>query len=172
MEYLAVGRVLKPQGVKGELKVEPWTRSPERFQDLSRVFTDISGYEELQVTGVRCHRGFVYLKAAGIASLEEAETLRGSLLWIPASWREQLPPGEYYIYDLLGIQVYCSGGEYLGELIEVLSLPGNDVFLVQKGQQELLIPALYRVIKRVDIAGSRMEVEMLPGLREAGKNAD
>lgn len=172
MDYLAVGRVLKPQGVKGELKVEPWTRSPQRFKDLSRVFTDIPGYEELQINGVRCHRGFVYLEVAGIASLEEAEALRGSLLWIPASWREQLPPGEYYIYDLLGIQVYCSSGEYLGEIKEVLSLPGNDVFLVQKGTQELLIPALYQVIKRVDIAGSRMEVELLPGLREAGKNAD
>ncbi len=172
MEYLAVGKVLKPQGVKGELKVEPWTRSPERFKNLSRVFTDIPEYETLELVQVRCHRRFVYLKAAGIDSLEEAEGLRDSLLWIPESWREELPPGEYYIYDLLGMQVYCTSGEYLGELKEVLSLPGNDVFLVKKGQQELLIPALHRVIKEVDMGRSRMEIIMLPGLREAGKYAD
>ncbi len=172
MDYLAVGKVLKPQGIKGELKIEALTSFPERFLELERVFTEVSGWEELEISGVRLKQNFVFLKIKGIDSIEEAEPLRGKLLKIPASWRKKLPQGEYYIFDLIGIEVFSVTGEHLGELTEVLSLPGNDVYLVVKEDQEIPVPALKKVVKKVDISGRRMEVELLPGLREAGKNAD
>ncbi len=172
MDYLAVGKVLKPQGIKGELKVEILTSFPERFFELERVFTELSGLEELEISEVRLQQNFVYLKIKGIESIEDAGPLRGKLLKIPASWRKKLPRGEYYIYELIGLSVFSTSGEYLGKLTEVLSLPGNDVYMVEKEEQEIPVPALKKVVKKVDISGRRMEVELLPGLREAGKNAD
>ncbi len=170
MDFLAVGKVLKPQGVKGELKVEPLTRSPERFLELEKVFSDARGNKELKICGVRFQKNLVFLKIEGIDSIEGAEQLRNKLLFIPASWRKELPRGEYYIYELIGIEVFTGNGERLGTLKEVMSLPGNDVFLVEKEDEEILIPALKKVVKKVDLDRGQMEVELLPGLREAGAN--
>ncbi len=172
MEFLAVGRVLKPQGVKGEIKVKPLTRSPERFLDLEKVFIEGPEKKTLEIMEVRLKKDVVFLKVAGFDSIEDVEPLRNKLLLIPVSWRQELPEGEYYIYELIGIDVFSTQGEHLGEISEVMSLPGNDVYLVKKGDQEIPIPALKKVVKKVDISGKRMEVELLPGLREAGKNAN
>jgi len=167
MEYLAVGRVLKPQGIKGEIKVEPLTHSLERFEALEKVYSDIPSKRQLNILNCRLHKGYPILKLEGIDDVDQARSLAGSYLKIPSTWREELPVDSYYIYDLVGLEVFTGDGKHLGELKEVMTLPGNDVFLVQGEGRELLIPALKQVVKKVDLEEKRLVVELLPGLGEA-----
>ena len=95
-----------------------------------------------------------------------AETLRGSWLTIPESDLEPLPDGAFYHFQLVDMDVYTDDGEHLGQIVEIIETPGNDVYIVRKtNERDLLLPAIKDVILDVDVESSRMTVHLLPGLR-------
>ncbi len=109
-EYLMIGQVIKPQGVRGEIKVLPLTDDPERFLDLARVFLDETGGEALAVRAARTREGYAYLCLAGVEDRDAAEALRGRELFVPRAEAAPLPEGRYYIADLIGMQVVDEAG--------------------------------------------------------------
>jgi 16S rRNA processing protein RimM len=151
-----VGRVLALWGVGGDLKVEPLTDFPERFKSGATLW--VCGRRH-DVQRSRWSRGFVYLGLSGVDSRNAAEELRGALLEVPETELTALPEGQYYRFQIIGLEVCTPEGSSLGRVAEILPTGSNDVYVVRGGPRELLIPAIEDVVIEVDLAGGRLVVE-------------
>lgn len=164
MERIVIGEVLKPQGIKGEIKVYPLTDNGNRFKKLNEVFLSDGKTETgCKVKGVRVDpKGIVYLYLEEIDTLEKAEKYRGFQVRID---RTEVPPlkDRWYYFELEGMKVY-ENDIFLGTLIRVQETGANDVYLVKGGKGEICIPALKSVVKNIDVPGQRMDVILPPGL--------
>ena len=160
-ERLIVGRIVRPWGARGQVKVEPQTDFPERFRRGAR-FT-IGDREYTCHSVVNSPRSLV-LKLEGVDSPEAAEALRGALLEVPTAEAPALPEGTYYHYQLIGLEVRTAEGEDLGRVVEVLTTGGTDVYVVHGPRGEVLLPATSEVVASIDLASGRMTVTPLPGM--------
>lgn len=165
-ELVAVGQILKPFGVKGDVRVRSLSHVPGRFQGLQRVtLVAKSGQTvETSVTRVREVHGSFVLGFEAFTTPEEAAAFRGGFVKIP---REAAPPrsaGQFYEYELLGMTVADEQGQVLGTLDEILETGGNHVFVVRRQGREVLIPATREVVASVDVAGNTMKVRRVEGL--------
>ena len=152
---LIIGEVLKPQGIRGELKIKPFTDSAEVFTNFKRVFMD---GEEYKVLGMRIGGdGCVYLALRGVPDRNAAELLRGKHLTVPRDDAPPLEEGTYYIADLLGSEVYTESGKFLGILKDVRQL-ATDVYTVEKDGKEVLFPAVAGVVESVDLIAKKITV--------------
>ncbi len=160
-EFVVIGRVLATWGRLGMLKVEPATDFPERFNLSSIVYID---NQPLTIDAVTWRKGMAFIKFSGIDSPEDAEELRHKEIQIPRHLVKPLPRGQYYHFQLIGLQVYTTNGELLGSIDRILSTGSNDVYIVAGKQKEFLIPAIDDVVKEVDLAEGRMVIEPIEGL--------
>lgn len=161
---VAVGRINGPWGVRGHVKVTPLTSNAERFVTGTTLL--IEGIPR-KVLDVQSPRGFPCVLFRGFEDRPSAEALNGALIEIPESELPALPDGEYYVYDLVGLEVQTREGEPLGRLVEVLRTGANDVYVVHaEGARDVLLPAIPDVVVAVDLEAGRMLVEPLPGLLE------
>lgn len=167
--FLIIGRILRPHGVRGEVRVSVHTELPERFEWLEQVYLaqnpDVKHPKHLAVEGVRLHQDHVLLKLAGIDSRDDADTLRALWLLVPESEGIPLEDGEFYLYHLDNMAVYTDSGEFLGRIVEILETKANDVFVVRGDAGELLLPDIDEVVKSIDLDAGRMIVHLLSGLR-------
>jgi 16S rRNA processing protein RimM len=163
-EWMLVGRVVGPFGVHGEMKVEPYTDFPDRFSRLQHVYI---GEERraYKVLGSRRHK-HVLLRLAGLTTPEEVAALHGQYVWIPRSEAMPLGEGEYYIRDIIGLRVFSTEGEQLGEVQDILITGSNDVYVVRGERGEVLIPAIHDVVRELDVPGGRIIVEVIEGMLE------
>lgn len=164
MGRVAVGRINSPWGLKGHVKVTPLTSNPDRLAVDAELL--IGGRRRRVLEHVEPY-GYPILRFEGYPDRTAAETLRGELIEIDEAELQELPPGEYYIDDLVGMDVVTVEGERVGRLVEVLTTGANDVYVVRReGARDVLIPAIHDVIREVDVAGKRMTIDPLPGLLE------
>ena len=163
---LTIGRIVAPFGLLGEMKVQLETDFPERFARIRQVcIRRPNGDAQLSaVESARLHKTQVLLRLPGIAKIEQAEELRGSLVQIKRQDAVRLPANEFYIHDLVGCEVVTVEGRVLGLLTSVLRGPGNDVYVVGEGKSEFLIPAIKDVVRDVDTTARRITVAPTPGL--------
>ncbi|MBI2303850.1 MAG: 16S rRNA processing protein RimM [Chloroflexi bacterium] len=164
--FIIVGRVLSPWGVGGEVKVEVLTDFPERFDPGSQVY--LLG-KEYEVQKSRPGKNFVIVKLARVDSRDDAEALAGRYLEVPRDQLHSLPEGEYYPFQIQGLEVWTTQGECWGEVVEVLRGQGNDVLVLRPangGGRETLVPVIEEVIKEVDLERGRIIIEPLVGMRE------
>lgn len=161
-----VGRVIKPRGLKGELKVKIITSFPGHFEKLESLFVkqkDI--WQAYSVIQAKLSGRFVYLKFKDVNSVEQAEQLRNAELGIEQQQLVELEQDEYYVHDLIGLQVFDEQDLLLGTLTDVETYPGNDVYVVQaEDGREYLIPAIQKVIKQVNIKTNRLTIHVMEGL--------
>jgi 16S rRNA processing protein RimM len=166
--FLAIGRVIRPHGVRGDVTVDVYTHMPERFSWLEQIYVSrnvkAADPDVVDVEGVRFHQGRVLLKLSGYDTREDAEGLRGIFLFVPEDEGIPLEENEVFLFDLEGLDVYTDEDEYLGVLVEVLETGANDVFIVKGDGGELLIPNTEEAIVEVDLEAKRMVVHILPGL--------
>lgn len=149
MDYFELGQVLKPQGIKGEVKLQPYTDDLERFGALSHVYLKKGGaYERRNVQSARVYREFAFVKIEGVDDRNAAELLRGQNLYIDREHAAPLPEGAHYIADLIGLTVYDNAGREIGRLEEILKLTGGgiDVYQVAGETGRILFPAAPGVI--------------------------
>mgnify|MGYP000476507632 CR=1 FL=1 len=166
-QLLQVGVISSTHGIRGEVKVFPTTDDPDRFRKLKQVILD-TGREQkgLEIEGVKFFKQFVILKFKGIDNINDIEKYKGKSLYVTREHAVKLKKDEYFIADLIGIQVVSDEGEELGTISDVLQTGANDVYVVSKdGAKDLLIPAIHACIQNVDVAAGQMEVHLLPGLR-------
>lgn len=163
--FVVVGRVLRPHGVRGELRVEILTDYPERLPS-HRVLYIGPEPTPYQVEGIRFHRGAALIKLAGCDDRNAAEELRGQWVQIPIEAAVPLEEGEYYHFQVVGVEVVTTEGEPLGRVAEVIETGANDVYVVHGPRGEVLIPAIEDVVRELDLEARRMIVEILPGLLE------
>lgn len=160
-----IGRVVATQGNRGEVRVISLTDFPDRFRNLKRVYLIQEGKEPITTEVERAwhHKGFIILKIKGYDSISQAKELKGSLIAIPKEERIKLRMDEYYIDDLIGLEVESDKGKRLGKIIDVIKNPGNDIYVV-RNDKELWIPATKEVIKRIDLENKKMTIHMMEGL--------
>jgi 16S rRNA processing protein RimM len=163
-----VARVLRPHGCRGEMRLLPLTDFPERFSGMKRVTVQKGDeYREMAVEGVRWHQKVVLMKLAGVDDPVAARTFQGAHLVVDRSGTVPLPADNYYVFDLIGLTVFSGEGRELGKISDVMRTGANDVYVVDRpGRRPLLIPALKRVVRTVDVAGGRMVVDLPEGLEE------
>jgi len=166
-KFVEIGKITGARGIKGELKVVPWSDAPEDFAKYSRFFLEQGGkFQEFQNERARSHQNMVLLQLKEISSVEAAASLRGQILYVKASDMPRLPDGKYYFYELLGLPVVLPDGKVLGKVREIMQTGANDVYVVQNGEKEYLIPAVPGVVSNVDQDRGRIEITPLPGLLE------
>ena len=162
--FLAVGRVIKPHGVNGEVRVELMTDRPERFGWLKAIYVGERDPRRVGVVSARQHGEYVLLKLEGYPTRNEAELLRNELLQVPEDEAIPLEEGEYFLHQLLDLTVVTDEGRDLGRLTAVLETGANNVFIIQGPRGEVLVPDIPDVVLEVDVDGGRIVIRPLPGL--------
>jgi 16S rRNA processing protein RimM len=163
-EFLAIGRVLRPHGVRGELLLETFTDFPERLQPGDTVYLG-EPPRPRRLQTVRFHRGQLLLGLADCADREAADAFRGWLVQVEHAAAVPPPPGRHYQYELIGLRVVTDEGEELGTLAEILETGSADVYVVRGPGGDLLLPAIRSVIRELDLEQKRVLVHLIAGLR-------
>ena len=162
---LEVGQIVNTFGIKGEVKVTPFTDDINRFDDLKKVYVKTRKESKLyKVESVRYHKNMVLLKFEGINNPEDAELLKNSFLEIDREDAIPLEEGQYFIVDLIGLDVYTDEGNFLGKVDDIYNTGANDIYVVKDelGKQ-ILLPGIKEVIKEVKLE-DRIIVHLIPGL--------
>jgi 16S rRNA processing protein RimM len=155
--FVAVGRVLGPFGLKGELRLQSLTDNPDRFAPRSKLWI---GAQPVTVAASREAQGYVYVTLKGFPDRTAVERFRQAIVQVPESALPALPEGEHYRYQLVGLDVFDTTENRLGVLEEVLETGANDVYRVRTLEGgELLIPALGSVVISVDLTEKRIVVD-------------
>ena len=165
-EYFEIGQIVNTFGIKGMLKVNPFTDDMMRFEELEDLYIQYKGnLKKVKIEQVRYQKNQVLLKLEGINSIEEAENYRNCYLKIHRKDARNLEEDMYFIADLIGLEVYTNQNELLGKLDDVFSTGSNDVYVVkdQNGKQ-ILLPAIKEVIKQIDLKNKKITVELINGL--------
>lgn len=160
---LAVGKVTRPHGVAGEVKVQLTPGYEDLLANVGCVYLGNS-QRPYRVLSCRPHQGAVLLRLERVASRDDAEALRGAVVLISPEDLPSLPAGSYYPYQLIGLRVLRTSGEEIGQLSEILRTGSNDVYVVQKASGQLLLPALESVIRSIDLVAGTMVVDVPAGL--------
>ena len=166
-KYLRVGVITSPHGVRGEVKVYPTTDDVMRFKKLDKVILDLGRGEtrELKIRQVKFFKNMVILKFDGVDTMNEVEGWRQKDLLITRDQAIPLEEDEFFITDLIGLNVVTDEGETLGTLTDVMETGANDVYCVKTPEgKELLLPAIRDCILDVDLDKEEMLVHVLPGL--------
>lgn len=166
--YITIGKIVQTHGVQGYVKAIAYSNIPGRFDNLKTVYLETDGeMRGLIVEAVQDGHDATLLKFRGIDDRDSARKLVRQEIWIPESEKVQLPADSYFVFELIGLQVFdIEGGEYLGTLAEVLSGTGNDVYVIRSGETEILLPAVREFVKAIDLPANRMEVQLIEGMRE------
>jgi 16S rRNA processing protein RimM len=169
-----VGQVLRPHGVRGEVRVKILTGYPERLEQHACFYlarpASPEAVRRYPVEQLRLHQDVLLLKLGGCDDRNTADALRGMLVQIPAAEAVPLEEGEYYLFQLVGMQVETEDGEHLGRVTQVLETGANDVYIVQGSRGEMLLPAIEDVMVELDLESRRMVVRLTPGLLEEDKS--
>ena len=165
-DMLQVGIISSTHGIKGEVKVFPTTDDVNRFKKLKEVIlVTKKETKTLEIEGVKFFKKFAILKFKGIDSIESVMEYKGDGLYVTRENAVKLKENEYFITDLIDLQVFLENGELLGTLKEVMLTGANDVYVVEmKNKKEVLIPAIKQCILSVEIENKKMTVALLEGL--------
>jgi len=158
---IVVGKALKPVGLRGEFKIYPYTEAPDIFKDFPFLFFEEERYE---VAKTRIHQNLVVVSLKNVQTLEGAKNLTGKI--VKTSSRFFPPPedGEFFWYELIGLSVFDTQGERLGEVKSLVRTSAHDVLEIQTGKKELLIPFIDEIVKSIDVEQSRIIIDLLDGM--------
>jgi 16S rRNA processing protein RimM len=162
-EFLTVGRILRPHGVRGGVLVEA---KSELIHDLSPGMDVLIGEsrDAVLLKSIRQHRGQFILYFEDVSDRDSVESLRGTELAISLQDSSPLPEGSYFHWQIVGMDVESDNGEFLGKIVKILETGANDVYIISKEGSEFLIPAIEDVVLQVDLEKNLMIVHLLPGL--------
>lgn len=165
-EYIEIGQIVNSYGIKGFVKVVPYTDNPERFQEFKTIFVNYRNeLLEFEIDEVKINKSVVLLKFKGMNDINQIEIYKNCYLKIKKEDLKELPDDTYFIFDLIGMEVFTDKGDFLGNISDVIQTGSNDVYIVKgKDGKEILLPAIADVVKNVDIENKKMTVELLKGL--------
>lgn len=165
-QLLQVGVISSTHGVRGEVKVFPTTDDVKRFKKLKNVILD-TGREHLplEIEGVKFFKQFAILKFKGIDNINDIEKYKGKSLLVDRKNAVRLQKDEYFVADMIGMEVYTEDGVLFGTLKDVMETGANDVYIVDMTDgREVLIPAIKQCILKVDVENARMDIHLMEGL--------
>jgi 16S rRNA processing protein RimM len=149
--YLAVGKLRKPHGVKGEMLMEVWTDFPERLTKGKQIFVG-EDHITYEIDGIRSANRNLLIHFVGHNASQDVDQLRNAVIYVQTDSLPTLPEGEYYFHQLIGLHVIDENAQPVGILSEIMETGANDVYvLISPDGEEILIPAIDEVIKKVDL---------------------
>jgi len=161
-QFLAIGKVLRPQGVRGELRLEVYTGSPAHLKEVETVYVG-DKQRPYPLESSRLHQKILLIKLKGCDDRQQADEFRGQVIAIARADAAPLRPGQYYHHQIIGLSVISDEGEQLGTITEIIETGANDVYVVKNGDDELLLPATSSVILKS--GPPQVIVHLLDGLR-------
>lgn len=165
-KYLEIGQIVNTFGIKGQVKIVPFTDDITRFDELKEIYVEKKNELKLfQIEQVNYKKNMVILKLKGIETVEEAEKLRNCYLKIDRKDAKKLPKDTYFIVDLLGLNIYTDEGKLLGKVDDIYNAGSSDIYVVKDelGKQ-ILLPAIKDVLKEVDLENQKIIVHLIKGL--------
>ncbi|NTU58211.1 MAG: 16S rRNA processing protein RimM [Chlorobiaceae bacterium] len=153
MDLFLTGNILKPKGLKGELKVQPVTDFPESFLKRKEYYIGKTPDQVVlrKVLSAKLNQGFAWIVLEGIGSREEAEAVAGYRLYVTGDALEPMPDDRAYLHDLIGLEVLDEEGGKIGVLRDVLEMPAHDVYEVDTGSRKVLVPAVADFVAEIDL---------------------
>ena len=164
--FIEIGQIVNSYGIKGQMKIVPFTDDITRFNDLKTIFIEINKeLKEFKIEEVKYHKNNVLIKLEGINDINDTEKYKNCYVKIDRKNAVKLPKDTYFIIDLIGIEVFTEDNLFLGKIVDVFPTGSNDVYVVKDelGKQ-ILLPAISEVIKNVDITNKKMIVKLIKGL--------
>ena len=163
-KYLETGKIVGTHGVRGMVRVQPWSDSGEFLKQFKYIYADANGNKKIKINSVQPHGNVVLMQLENVNSIEDAEKLRGTVIYIDRK-DVKLPKGRYFIDDLIGCAVFdADTNETLGILSDVSSTGANDVWHIKRDDKEYLVPAIDEVIVSVEIEAERIAIRPLKGI--------
>ena len=168
-DFVAIGQILKPHGVKGALRVRPFTDDAERFSLMNRIYLTHNEVTRTAFTVCRTKPSnrFIILSLKEINSVESAEEWREAFIEIPRSECPPLTEGVHYYFELIGLIVYSNRGDRIGELVDVYTTAASDIYVIRNQNREILIPAVPEFIERIDVDEGVMIIRPIDGLLDS-----
>lgn len=165
-DLILIGHVIRAHGLTGLLRIVSYAQSKETFLQAGSVFlkTGQNELHEAKVVSMQPHRSWYLLRLSGLDSVEQVEIFKGAEILIRKDSLIKTGEDEFFWYELLGLEVYLTTGEYLGALKEIFPTGSNDVYVVENQGKEFLIPAIHQVVKEIDIPQKRMVISPMKGL--------
>ena len=157
LEYLEAGEIVTTHGVRGEMKIYPWSDGPEFLLDFDRVLIDRRVYT---VESCRVQKTCNLLTLSGIDTVEDAQKLRGKTVEV---FREDAPADLIFVPELIGMNVIADGVE-IGKITDVLDYPGNKVYVIE-GEHQYMVPAVKQFILSTDMENNTMQIHLIEGMR-------
>jgi 16S rRNA processing protein RimM len=161
--YLAVARVAGAHGIRGEVRCEVITDFPERLKRTQRLYRG-EGHVSVDLERARLDKRGAILKLAGVESRDDAEALRGQMLYVAEADAVSLPGDSYFWHQIIGLRVRSDSGDELGQVSEIMQTGSNDVYIVKDDGREILLPAIKDVVQDIDLGAGVMTVHLLEGL--------
>lgn len=167
--HLLLGEILRPHGIRGELRMRVLTDYPERIMELDSVFLgasiDAKRLTEFKIQKMRMHQGYALLTLEGVNDRNTAETLRGLVVMVDINEAVPLEDDEVYLYQLIGMRVITTEDTLVGHVSDVLETGANDVYVITTPEDhEILIPAIESTILEIDTESNTIRVEIPEGL--------
>jgi 16S rRNA processing protein RimM len=153
VDLYLTGIVLKPKGLKGELKVQPVTDFPESFLKRRKLYIGKTPEEAVlrNVQSAKLRQGFVWIVFEGVGTREEAEAVAGYRLFVTAEELESLPDDRAYLHELIGLEALDETGAKIGVVSDVLQMPAHDVYEIETGGRKVLVPAVEEFVDEIDL---------------------
>lgn len=163
MEYLKVGLITKPHGLKGEIKIIPLTDNPERFNDLKKVYLFYNNdYKSVTIQYIKNANNLIIIKLKNYNNREDAEKLRNIYMFINRDEGIPLDSGEYYTQDLVGCKFYYKD-KLLGNVIDVINEGSCDIFIIKNKGNDVFYPFLADYIDKIDILNKKIDINYIEG---------
>ena len=165
-EYFEIGQIVNTFGIKGFVKVNPFTDDLERLEELESVLVEKNKeLLEMKIEDIKYHKNLVLIKFKGIEDINMAEKYKGCYIKIKREATRKLPKDTYFIADLIGLPVYEENGNLLGKLDDIYNNKSHDIYVVKDelGKQ-ILLPSTKEVIKQIDIENEKIVVHLIDGL--------
>ena len=165
-EYFELGQIVNHFGIKGMVKVNPFTDDISQFEELESILVEKNGkLLDIQIEEVKYSKNQILLKLKGIDTVEEAEKYRGCYLKIARSNSKKLPKDTYFIADLLGLTVYTDENILLGKVEDIYNSGANDIYVIKSEDgKQILLPGIGEVIKQIDLEQEKIIVHLIKGL--------
>lgn len=161
-DMVALGRIVKPHGVRGCVCILPFNPQSESFAELKRAFLKspvTDGFKLFNVQRTSRHKQFFIIQLEGVDDLNKAQALRGWLIYVPKSELKKLDEDEYYYYELIDMEAYSKSGESLGRIAGIITTPAHDVLVIKSGDKEMMLPWIDGAVVDIDRENKRVVLE-------------
>ena len=165
-EYFEIGQIVNTFGIKGFVKVNPFTDDMQRFGELNYVFV-VRNKEllKMQIEEVKYHKNVVLVKFKGIEDINMAEQYKGCYIRIKREDARKLPKDTYFIADLIGVSVFVENDNFLGKVNDIYNNKVHDIYVIKDDLgKQILLPSTKEIIKQIDVENDRIVVHLIDGL--------